>query len=181
MDAVQGNARSCHLTEAVNIKAVDMEDIFNLSAHLLRPGLRTVDARLQLHAVHKPCLLDGLGQVEGVGRGAGEGCGSEILHAHHLSLGIPRRHGNGHSSQLHSAIVEPHTSREKPVPVTDVDAVLACKAGHSEGPGHALTPHLHVILCVGGQCQLACRAGCSLYPGDLLLGHCQQTERIVVS
>ena len=96
--------------------------------------------------------------METIGRGAADGGGAHVLHQHYLLLGVARRCGQLHGAQLGSTIVGAQTAGEEAVAVAYLHHIAGAHITHSQHSGHALGPHVEVVLCVGAYHGLTCGA-----------------------
>ena len=146
VNAVLGNAGSCHFTQSINIETVNVQNTLDLLAHLLSPGLCSVDSGLELQTVYHTCLCQRFCQVKSVGRRTRKCSRSQILHTHHLSFRISRGHRDCGRSQSLSSEIQPHTACEQSVSIAYMNNVLRSKTCHGKTSGHAFAPYINVFL-----------------------------------
>ena len=178
--ALEGNARTAGLREAVDIVGLDAQAPLNVPAHLLAPGLRAENAGLQLDLVPEPPLMDALRQIGGVGGGAAEDGRAQVHHELELAVRVAGGHGQGQAAHLVAAPVEAGPAGEEAVAVADVAHVLLRAAGGHNRPGAALLPQVHVVLGVKGHHPAAGGAGGGLNPHAVPQGRGQKAVGVGV-
>ena len=88
VDAVHRNTRSADLTEPVNIKAVDLQNLLDLVPHLHSPRFCSAYCRLDFHLFNDTCFLHGFCKMHRIGRCTGKRRGAKIFHTHQLTFRI---------------------------------------------------------------------------------------------
>lgn len=87
--AIIGDTGSGDLGQAVNIVGTDVQQTFDLPAHVVGPGLGAEQAAPELEGMGiDPHIPDRLADEHGVGWGAAEKIGAEILQNLNLPLGV---------------------------------------------------------------------------------------------
>ena len=99
----------------------------------------------------------------------------------HLPLGHPAGDRDDRAAQLLGAVVRAQAAGEQPVPVRDVHHVAGPAAGGADGPGHQPRPGPDVVAGVADDGRPAGGAGGGVHPRDLLAGHGEHAERVVVA
>ena len=157
LGALERNARTCDLSEAVDVVCVDAEDLFELAAHLLGPRLGTEDAALELQVATRlqAHLASGFAQVDGVGRRAAQHGRAELAHHHDLALRVAARHRDDHRTDLRCALRRAETARDQAVAVGDLDDVVLRRTCCDHRAGDHVSPHLHIALRVAGYDRMA--------------------------
>ena len=178
----------CHtgaddLGQAVDIKCLDPEFLFDLVPHLFGPRLRPENARAQFHPLLKVDAHIGgfLGDHERVRRRARQRRRAEVLHQHHL----PPREAAGHRDHQRAdfvrADVETETAGEQPVAVGIVNDVLVCDPGRTHRARHHFRPQVHIGAGVTADSGLASGARRSVNADNLLHRHDEHAEGVVVA
>ena len=182
LQALHRNAGARALGQAVDVQGLDAQELFDLVAHALGPGLGAEEAHAQLE-VGKVHLLvaDGLAHHQRVGGGAGDGVAAQVLHEHELALGVAGGGGHDGRADLLHAVMEPQAAGEQAVAVGDLHGVVLRHARAAKAAGHALGPHLDVALGVAGDDGLAGRAGGGVDAHDLRAGRGKGAVRVVVA
>ena len=147
--AVDADAGTVDLGQAVDVVEFDAEFFGDAFAHRLAPALGTDDTFLQVDLVLDAALFDLLGEEQGIG-----GCGAEDggLHVdHHLELfvGVAGTHGDGHGAEFFRACLEADARGPQTVTGSDVDAVFLRDAGGLIAAGEHGGPVIHVFCRVG--------------------------------
>ena len=87
-----------------------------------------------------PCFPGRFKEVQGVGRGAGQDRGAEILEEHGLTSGpAPGNRKNG-CAQFFHAVMDAQTAGEQTIAVSIVDGIPGRDPGRGQGPGHESGP-----------------------------------------
>jgi hypothetical protein len=156
-------------------------ELFDAYAHAVAPGFRAENAGLQLQLGELDAhLVDGFTQVGGVGGGADEHGGAEVLHHHDLPLRVAAGHGDHHRAETRSSLMQAETAREQAVTVSHLDDVVRSAAAGRQAARHHFRPDLHVVRGIAGDDGLAGGAGGAMDADDVPLGSGQQPEGILV-
>ena len=92
-----------------------------------------------------PHIPDRLADEHGVGWGAAEKIGAEILQNLNLPLGVAGGNRQGGRPHVLGTIMQPQAAGEQAVAVGDVDDVLSSGPGGVQRSGRALGPHVDVV------------------------------------
>ena len=169
--ALEGYAGAGQLGQAIDVVGFNPQGVLDVLAHLLRPCLRAEDARLQGDLIRGEAhLLHGLSDVGGVGGGAAQDGGLQILDEHNLPLGIARGGGDGETAHPMGPAVQAGAAGEQAIAVGHLAHVLIGAAGGHDGPGAAVLPQVDVVLGVEGHHPLAGGARGGLDAHALLQG-----------
>ena len=180
--ALDGDARPADFAHTIDVKGLDGQAFLDGFAHVFRPGLRAEDSGLKRQRGRVDARVpEGLAQIAGVGRGAGQMGGLEILHQHDLAGGVPAGHGDHGRAHALGAAVNPDAPGEQAVAIGVVDDGVLVGAGPGEPPGHTFGPHGQIVVGITVADGLARRPGRGLHPGDLRQGFGQHAVGIAVS
>ena len=118
---------------------------------------------------------------EGIGRGAGQHRGAEVLHDHNLAFGIPAGHGDHRCSQTLGAVMCSKSAGKKTVTVGVVDDITLVDPGGDKGAGHQLGPDVDVFPGIADHGWFAGSAGGCMNPDDILHRRGKQAVGVAVS
>ena len=180
LGALVGDAGAGKLGQAINIIGLDAQLALDVAAHLLRPGLGTEDAGLELDLIPQAALVDALGQESGVRGGAAEDGGAEVTHELDLPVRVAGGHGQGQAADLVGAAVQTRAAGEEAVAIGDVDHIVLGAAGGHDGAGAAVLPQVYVVLGVEGHHAAAGGAGGGVDADTLGQGLGQQAVGIAL-
>ena len=167
--ALEGDAGTGGLCEAVDVIGLDPEAFLDTLAHLFGPGLRAENTGLELIIFRLiAALRQRFAQISRVRRRAAEDCGVEVHHELKLTVCVARGHGQRQAADLVGAAVESGAAREETVTVRNLHDVLICAAGGYDRSGAALLPHIYVFLGVESDDALSGGAGSGLNADALL-------------
>ena len=182
LQALAGHAGAHHLGQAVVVSGDDAEFLVDLPAHTLGPGLAAEQAVAQRQAVGVDAHLHhGVGHDQGVGRGADQGGGLEVLHDLDLPLGVARGDRDDRGTDQLGAVVQAEAAGEQAVAEGDLDDVVFGDAGGGDHPGHQVGPGLDVVAGVADHGGLARGAGRGMHPHHVAQGHGEQAVGVVVA
>ncbi|ANT65102.1 hypothetical protein Ptc2401_01332 [Prosthecochloris sp. CIB 2401] len=131
--AFHGDTGADDFAEPVDVEGFDAEEFLDFLAHFFCPGFGAEDAGFELDLAGVDLFVaDGFAEEGGVGGGAGDDGGAEVLHELELFLGVAAGDGDDGCSEVFGAVVEAEAAGEEPVAVSDLDDVAAGDAGHGE-------------------------------------------------
>ena len=147
--ALEGHTGAGGLGQTVNIVCLDAQGFLNIPAHLVGPGLRTEDARLQFVILRLVShFLQGFADVGGIRGGAAKDRGAQIHHKLDLAIRVAGGHGERQTSHLVGAAVQTGTAGEQTVAVGYLANIFLGAAHGHDGTGTAIFPQIHVVLGV---------------------------------
>ena len=97
---VAGNARAHDFAQTVDVVSLDSQLALDFVAHLLGPGLCTADGGLKLDLVEQTFVLQYFGDVQQVGRRAGDCSCAEVDHHGGQLLGVTGAHRHNRRTDL---------------------------------------------------------------------------------
>src|SRR5262249_30250674 len=148
--ALDRDAGPDHLAQPVDVQGNDVEPPLERVAHGVRPRLGAEETDPELEAAGPDAgLLDGLGEVERVGRRAAEHGAAEVRERRQLAVGEADRDGDDSSADALGAIVEPEPTGEEAIAIRVLDDVTRPDAAHHQGPRHHLAPEIEIAARVG--------------------------------
>ena len=161
--ALEGDAGTGGLCQAVDIVSFDAQTLFDAAAHLLRPGLCAEDACLELIVLRLvAAVCQGFAQIGSIGGRAAQDRRVQVHHELELTLGVSGGHGKRKAPDFVGAAVEAGAAGEEAVAVGDLHDVFICSAGSDDRPCAALLPHVQVLLGIEGHNALSGGAGSGL-------------------
>ena len=182
LGALDADARAHDLGQAVDVDGLDAHLEFDVATHLVGPGLGPEHADperqfLEIDAGFERRLVE----HEAVGRRAAKDRGPEVAQQHGLPPRAAARDRNRGRAQALGPVMRAEAASEKPVAVGHVDDVAARGPGCGKGTGHHRGPVADVALGVAGDGGFARGAGGGVDAHDVVLGHGEQAEGVVVA
>src|SRR5574344_1513343 len=153
--AVTGNARTHHFAQSVDVIRLDVEHIFNLIAHLLRPRFSTADCSAQLYFVEQSLRSDFFCNVEQVRRSAGNAGYAEVNHHGDELLRVARRHWHYRGTDIFRTVVSAQSASKEAVAVCNLNDVVLGEACIGECTSHTFSPHFNIMPRVANDSCLA--------------------------
>ena len=179
--AVDADAGTVDLGEAVDVVEFDAEFFRDALSHGFAPALGTDDTFLQVDLVLDAALFDLLGEEQGIGgRGAEDG-GLHVDHHLELFVGVAGAHGDGHGAEFLRTGLETDAGGPETVAGRDVDAVFARDAGGLVAAGEHGGPVIDVFAGVGDDDRKAGGARGGVDADDVLFRSRHEAQGICVS
>ena len=179
MDTILSHSGACDLTKSVNIKTINVKDIFNLFPHFFRPRFCAVNTDFQIQPVNNPCFLNGFCKIQSIRRRTRKCSGSKIFHTHHLTLCIACRHRNRHCPERSCSKIQSKASGKQTITITDMYNIFLGKSCHRQFSCHTFPPYFYIFLRIRSNRQFSCCTGCSLHTDNILFRYCQKSKRII--
>ena len=181
LDALAGYARSHHFREAVDVHRMDVERLFDLGAHGVRPGFRPEDADLERRLARvEALLLELVENRQHVGRRDHDHVRLKIVDELNLSLGHAARHGDHRATEALGAVMGAQPAGEEAIAIGHMRLHAGATAAGPNGAGDHIGPVFDVALRVADDCRLAGGSRGGMNAGDLVLRHGEHAEWIVV-
>ena len=119
--------------------------------------------------------------MQGVRGSGGDGCRAHVLHHHDLLGGVARRGRQLHGTDFGDAVMHAQTAGEETVAVGHLHHVAGTDVADGQHTGHALRPHVEVVLRVDAHDGLSGGAAGGVDALDLIGGHSLKPEGIFVA
>ena len=180
--ALAGDTGAGELGHAVVIRDGDAQVLLNALAHLLGAALAAQNAVLQagVGLFGVGAFPDQLAQVQGIAGGGHQAGDAEVPQHHQLLFGVARGGGDDGGAHLLQAKVQAQGAGEQAVAKGDLDDVVAGDAAGGDDAGHEIGPVFNVLFGVGAHRGLARGARGGVDAHDVLHGHGQHAEGVVI-
>ena len=149
--------------------------------HFLRPRLRAEDTGLELDLVAETALVDGLGEICRIRRGAADNRGAEVCHELKLTIGVARGHRERQTADLMGTAVQTGAAGEQAVAIGYMADIILGTAGCADCAGTAVLPEIEVVLGVERYNTTSGRAGGGLDAHTVTQRLCKQTIGILIA
>ena len=182
LDAFIGDAGAHHFRQAVNVDGVHVEDLLDLLAHLVGPGLGPEDADLKraFARVHAPAAVF-VQDRQHVRRRDHDDARLEILDQCHLPFGHPARDRHHGAAQTFGTVMRAKPPGEQSIAVGHMADVARTPARGPDGPRNQVRPIVDIALGIADHGRLAGRAGRGMDADQLLARDGEHAEGIVVA
>ena len=178
--ALPGHARD--LAQAVVVRGLNAQALLDLAARLLGPGLRAEKAEAQAQSsLVDAHLVEGVGQVQGVARGADQGRGPVVLHDGDLAPSVAAGAGDDRRADELGAGMDAEGAGEQAVVEGDLHGVVLGHAAGREDARGQLGPAAHVARGVPHHRGSARGAHGGLHAHHVAQGHGEEPVRIVLA
>ena len=180
--ALATHTRTTHLRKTVDVYCLDAELGLQFTTDTPCPGFCTEEAYTQFQVLLlDTALIHHLGQMQGVRWCTAKGCGTKVLHQHHLLLGVTRRGGQLNGTKLTSTIMCTQTTGKEAIAIGYLHHVAGTYIAYGQDTSHTLCPVVKVVLCVCTHHRLTRCTRRSMYALNLAHGHCLQSIGILIA
>jgi hypothetical protein len=181
-ETLEGHARPAHLGETVDVERVDAEALLDLAAHLVAPGLGSVEADPDGQVVGpQTAVTSRFGQVERVRRRARQRRHAEVAHELELAVRVAAGDRQDDGAEALAAAVQAEAAGEQTVAVGVLQHVAGLHAAGGQRAGDEVGPQRHVAGRVADRGGVAGRARRGVHAHHALAGYGEHAERVVVA
>ena len=170
------------LRKPIDVISLQAQTLLNLLAHVLCPGLSAKGSDTQLDIfLADSQFVHCLGEVQGIGRGAGNACDAEVAYEFQVLFRVTRSRRNAGGTQVFHSVVSTQAAREEAIAVCYRERIVASDTKSRKTAGHALAPYTYIFTRIAHNGGIARGATGGVHADNLALRSCLQAEGIVVA